>query len=170
MDIVRDMKENHCYVAVDYSREQKNFNFYSEKTYVLPDGKIVSVGRERFRAPEILFQPGMVGKESGGIHELMHRSIQSCAIDTRKVFYNNVVLSGGTTLIPGMDDRLQVELSRLSQRRNKVRIVSARKLNRLYATWIGGSIVCSLPSFKQMWVTKREYEEYGPFIIHEKCF
>jgi len=72
-----------------------------EKSYELPDGQVITVGNERFRCPEALFQPAFLGMEISGIHENTYNSIMKCDIDIRKDLYANIVLSGGTTMYPG---------------------------------------------------------------------
>merc|ERR1711892_129040 len=84
-EIAREMKE-----ATESSDK--------EKTYELPDGNIITVGSERFRCPEVLFQPSFIGKEASGIHDTTFQSIMKCDVDIRKDLYGNVVLSGGTTM------------------------------------------------------------------------
>merc|ERR1712091_182063 len=110
-EIVRDMKEKLCYVAQAYDDELADAeeNSKVEKQYELPDGNIVKIKAERFRAPEVLFQPNFIGKEAEGIHKLTYDSIQKCDIDIRKDLYTNVVLSGGTTMFTNIDKRLQKE-------------------------------------------------------------
>ena len=139
-----------------------------EKAYELPDGQVITLGKERFRCPEALFQPSFVGMESAGIHELIYNSIMKCDVDIRKDMYNNIVLSGGSTMFPGITERLKKELVALAPSTMRIRIIAP--LERKYLTWIGGSILAHLPTFNLMWISKEEYDESGPAIVHRKCF
>jgi actin len=129
---------------------------------------VITVGSERFRCPEVLFQPSLIGMESEGLHTVAYQSIMKCDMDIRKDLYGNVVLSGGSTMFPGIADRMQTELSSVSPSSMKIKIVAPAE--RKYSVWIGGSILASLSTFQQMWITKQEYEESGPGIVHRKCF
>ncbi|KAJ9424860.1 Actin/actin-like protein [Fusarium oxysporum] len=123
---------------------------------------------ERFRAPEALFQPSVLGLESGGIHVTTFNSIMKCDVDVRKDLYGNIVMSGGTTMYPGLSDRMQKEITALAPSSMKVKIIAPPE--RKYSVWIGGSILASLSTFQQMWISKQEYDESGPSIVHRKCF
>jgi actin beta/gamma 1 len=93
-----------------------------------------------------------------------YNSIFKCDLDIRRDLYGNVVLSGGTTMFPGIADRMQKELTSLSPSSMKVKIVAPPE--RKYSVWIGGSILASLSTFQNLWCSKQEYDESGPGIVH----
>ena len=88
-----------------------------------------------------------------------------CEVVIRKNLYSNVVLSGGTTMFAGIGERMTKELTALAPSTMKIKVVE-----RKYSVWIGGSILSSLSTFQQMWISKGEYDESGPTIVHRKCF
>ncbi|RXM95466.1 Alpha-centractin [Acipenser ruthenus] len=134
-EIVKTIKERACFLSIN---PQKDEALDTEKVqYTLPDGSTIEIGPARFRAPELLFRPDLVGEECEGIHEVLVFAIQKSDLDLRRTLFSN--------------------------------IISAPQ-ERLYSTWIGGSILASLDTFKKMWVSKKEYEEDGARAIHRKTF
>jgi actin, other eukaryote len=96
----------------------------------------------------VLFQPSFVGMESPGIHEATYNSIMKCDVDIRKDLYGNIVLSGGSTMFPGIADRMSKEITALAPSSMKVKVIAPPE--RKYSVWIGGSILASLSTFQQV--------------------
>lgn len=137
-------------------------------SYELPDGQMVNIGSQRFRCPEALFKPHLMGKEMQGFHEITYSSILKCDVDVRKDLYSNIVMSGGTTMYPGIPERLSKEVTALAPSTMKIKVVAPAE--RKFLVWIGGSILSSLSTFQAMWISSAEYKETGSTIVHRKCF
>jgi len=168
-EIVRDIKEKLGFVADDYDEALAAAEQSSEmeQNYELPDGQIVTIGAERFRCAEALFRPNLLGLEQQGVGALTHRTILKSDVDIRRDLFRNVVISGGTTMFPGFAQRVHKELKAAAPSSMAIKIIAAAE--RKYSVWIGGSILSSLSSFDEMWISKDEYDEAGPAIVHRKC-
>ncbi|CAF0875959.1 unnamed protein product [Rotaria sordida] len=191
-EIVKNIKERVCFLSPTVQKDETNQGDKSQ--FTLPDGTSIELGTSRYRAPEVLFNPELIGEECEGVHEILSGSIQRSDMDLRRTLYQNIVLSGGSTLFrgtyylnnvinyirkivkiclhyvtaKGFGDRLLGELKRIAPKEVKIKISAPRE--RLYSTWIGGSILASLDTFKKIWVTKREYDTEGAKVIHRKTF
>ncbi|KAN0050670.1 hypothetical protein ACTA71_003815 [Dictyostelium dimigraforme] len=173
-EIIRTIKEKFAFVSQDFQNNniQRSISNYNgdnkEISYELPDGQRLIIGNERFLCSEVLFQPSILGNESPGIHELTNYSIMKCDANIRKDLYGNIVLSGGSTLLPGFENRLENELRILSPFSTRNIKIITPSIDLKYSSWIGGSILSSLSIFQEMWISKDEYYEYGPSIFHRK--
>lgn len=167
MEIVRDIKEKLGYIALDFDLELKQF--YPGECFKLPDGNTIVVEDERFRAPEALFQPSLIGMNSSGVHCKVFESIMKCDISTRRDLFANIVVCGGSTMMRGFSDRLTKELTARTSSDMKIKVVAPPE--RKYAAWIGGSILTSLSTFNfQMWISKANYDECGSTILNKWYF
>jgi len=176
-DSAIEIKEQSCYVALDFEEELKSVEPFDyvlpEFDYELHDGcpvLHVIVKDQRIRCPEALFKPSMIGKEGNGFGQTCYDSIQKCDIDIRKDLYNCIVLSGGNTMFNGLPERLTKEIKALVPESIKEEVKVIASPERKFAVWIGGSILSNISTFESAWITKTEYEESGVTIVHRKCF
>ena len=167
--VVRDIKEQVTYVALDFDDEMKKAEMSSECNidYRHPDGSVLTIANERFRCPELLFKPHLNGFEFGGIDQSLFDSIMKCDVDVRKDLYANIVLAGGSTMFQSLPERIEKEMTRLAPPMTKVKAIAPP--GRKYAAWVGGSVFASLATFPQMAITHEEYKETGRDIVHRKC-
>lgn len=179
-ELAQDMKHKHCFVASDFEEEVNKYqNNEVNKEYELPDGNVITIGSEQFRAPEILFQPQVFACTKNkkfenisdiGLDTAVYNAIQQAAseedsVDLQKELYQNIALSGGTCMLKGMVDRLNKDVSKQAPMNAKVKIVALP--DTCCNVWIGGTIFASLSSFDK-WCSQAEYEEHGPSIVHKK--
>jgi actin-related protein len=165
-ELIPDIKEQLSYVALDFNEEMSATHSSAEieKQYEMPDGRMISLGNERFRCGEALFQPSLVGLPYPGFHQGIYNSINKCDMAIRRDLYSNIVASGGTTLLSGFMERLEKELLSISSSSLDIKAIGTPE--RKYSVWIGGSILTSLTSFQDMWILKKDYEEKGPSVLH----
>lgn len=168
MEVVKDIKEKICYCAFNIDKLEGSDDAEPEVPYKLPDGNVIQVGTEKFRAPEVLFNPSLIGQEYVGVHQCLLNSIQKCDMDIRRTMFSDIILSGGSTMFDGFGDRLLSEVRKLAPRDTKIKIWAPPQ--RTMSTWVGGSILASLATFKKMWVTREEYNESGKNAVYRKTF
>ncbi|GAB4823316.1 hypothetical protein N2152v2_010362 [Parachlorella kessleri] len=197
-EIAREIKERVGCVALAYEQQLEQPEDFID--YKLPNGQLLKVGHERYRCAEVLLKPWLAGVDAPGVHQVLYESITASPIDLRRDFYSNIILSSGSTMFPGLQQRLARELDELaylgpaaaatrsqdprnsSSASNSSRLPVVRQggsnfvvkvsapPERMYSVWMGGSILSGLSSFQQNWITEAEYNEYGPSIVHRKCF
>ena len=127
--------------------------------YTLPDGTRLSVGAELFRAPEVLFNPGLMGSEAPGVAACVAAAVAQCDMDLRRAQLESIVLAGGSTAMRGFPQRLLAEVRRAAPAEARVAVWAPA--DRKVLTWLGGSILASLSTFRNMWVTREQWEEEG---------
>ncbi|ERE65198.1 actin-related protein T1 [Cricetulus griseus] len=165
--VVDDIKEKLC--SVSWGQEDTRKNCQQALTeYQLPDGNVIQMSDHLCRVPEVLFTPDNLGIHDLGISKMACSSIMKCDTDIQETLFADIVLSGGTTLFPGLQDRLLRELEVLAFEGTPIKITASP--DRCYSSWIGGSVMTSLTTFKQMWVTAEDFKEYGAFVVQRKCF
>ena len=168
-EIVRDIKEKFGYIAHDIERERKlcQETCVLDREYVLPNKKVIRIGRERFEAGECMFQPHLIDCEQGGIHDLIFDTINASPMDTRKRLYGNILLTGGSTMFPGFPTRVVTEVKNRFKRDimkgrdydSGIDIKVIDPFTRKHSVFIGGSFFAGIPAIG--WVSKEQYEEEG---------
>lgn len=142
--------------------------------YEFPNGYNQDFGSERFQIPEALFDPsnikGIPGTTMMGAAQVVTTSVGMCDIDVRPSLYGAVIVTGGNTLIQGFTERLNRDLSAKTPPSMRLKIISSNNAaERRFGSWIGGSILASLGTFQQMWISKQEYDEGGKSQVERKC-
>jgi len=172
-ETVREIKEKLCYVSYDLELDKK----LAEETtvlvesYTLPDGRVIRVGSERYEAPECIFQPHLVDVEQRGVAEMLFQTIQAAAVDVRTDLYKHIVLSGGSSMYPGLPSRLEKELKQLyltrilqgdPTRLNKFKIKIEDSPRRKHMVFLGGAVLADIMKNRQdFWVSREEWYEQG---------
>jgi actin-related protein len=169
-NVLNDMKKKLCYVPIDFEEEIKKSSYSStlEKKYELPDGNVITIDTERFRCPEVLFKPSLIGLAQEGVHNILFESIKKCDTNLHKNLYSNIILSGDNSDFPGINERIVKEITSLAPRDMKIKLIAPP--DRKISSWKGGLNLSSNSKFEQMWITRQEYDEIGPSIVHRKCF
>ncbi|XP_076635909.1 actin-related protein 2 isoform X2 [Colletes latitarsis] len=176
-ETVRMLKEKLCYIGYNIETEDKLAleTTVLVESYTLPDGRVIKVGGERFAAPEALFQPHLINVEAQGIAELVFSTIQAANIDIRSELYKHIVLSGGSTMYPGLPSRLEREIKQLYLQRvlkndtsklNKFKIKIEDSPRRKHMVFMGGAVLAEIAKDRDsVWITKEEYDEKGLSVL-----
>jgi actin-related protein len=170
MEIVKNIKEELCFVASKYDEEltQAKNSSETDKQYTLPDKSVIDIkGDVRMKCPELLFKPELNGKTCKSMHALAWQSVSNSDIDIRKDLCKNMILSGGTTMYQGLPDRLKDEVVGLAPAGAEIKVIASA--DRKFAVWKGASTFSSLSTFESQWITKQDYEEHGASIVARKC-
>ena len=171
-DNAKKVKEASAVMATNYEKEydaiKRGASDLESYHYSLPDGTQLFLEEERIKSVECLFNPSMVGKYDEGLKE----ALTSCFsednnIDFMPLALENLILSGGNTKIKGFKQRLHKEIMEIVPRKSVIRIHD--RPDKEHLSWLGGSVITSLASFNKMWITKDDYDEIGPSIVHRKC-
>lgn len=188
IQVARDIKEKFGYVSTVpfHSRNlplsavsAKKHNKANHASHTLPDGTRVSLPLENlFECTDVLFQPSLMNSDEDGLHSAIYKSISKCDVDLRRSLFSNITLSGGNCMLRGMPDRITAELKRLAPATASNYSLGTGvqfKVNRTSwsdsstAVWKGGSVIASISTFDERWISILDYEEYGSNIVHEKC-
>ncbi|KEH28123.1 actin-related protein ARP4 [Medicago truncatula] len=179
--IASDIKECVCR-APDTPYDESAYSNIPTTSYELPDGQTIEIGADRFKIPDVLFNPSLAhsipGMESfaeiapsvRGLPQMVIDSINKCDVDIRRELFSSILLAGGTASMQQLKERLEKDLLEESPQAARVKVLaSGNATERRFSVWIGGSILASLGSFQQMWFSKSEYEEHGASYIQRKC-
>ncbi|XP_017888235.1 actin-related protein 2 isoform X2 [Ceratina calcarata] len=176
-ETVRMLKEKLCYIGYNIETEDKLAleTTVLVESYTLPDGRVIKVGGERFAAPEALFQPHLINVEAQGIAELVFSTIQAADIDIRSELYKHIVLSGGSTMYPGLPSRLEREIKQLYLQRvlkndtsklNKFKLKIEDSPRRKDMVFMGGAVLAEITKDREsVWIMREEYEEKGLSVL-----
>ncbi|MCQ2816327.1 MAG: actin family protein [archaeon] len=165
LEIVSEIKEKLC-VMKEEAKFKANPNDFKE--YQLPDDSIVRISSQRYDIPEAIFNPSTIGINEDGIHETLFKSILRCSEDIQNEMYGNIILSGGNTMFENFKKRLYGEIVELNQAKNQIDVIELKE--RLYSSWIGGSVIGSMDTFPDICISRDEFKEFGCKIVHDKTY
>lgn len=178
-ETVRQIKEKLCYVSYDLELDHKlaEETTVLVETYTLPDGRVIRIGSERFEAPECMFQPHLIDVDQPGIAEMLFNTIQSAEVDVRSSLFKAIVLSGGSSMYPGLPSRLEKEIKQLwltrvlngdPARLSKFKVRIEDPPRRRHMVFLGGAVLANIMADKEnMWITKAEWEEQGARVLEK---
>merc|ERR1719450_298107 len=163
-EIIREMKEQYCVISTTYAKSFEDPT-YPEESIRLPDGNMIVMGKETFLAPEIMFQPSLASKKSCGLSQLIYYSVLKCDEKIRPELLSNITRSVGNTKFPGFEKRLYQELADLFDEKTNIKVRALP--NREILGWVGAARLSNLSSFQRFWLTKADYQENGPVMVHD---
>ncbi|XP_036032582.1 actin-like protein 9 [Onychomys torridus] len=167
-DTMESIKHHYCYVASDFQKEEGRPDDKFRRCLKLPDGQTITVGKELFQCPELLFHPPETsGPSSLGLPGMVEQSLCMVPQEVRTDMEQNVLLCGGSSLFTGFEGRFKADLLQCLSPDAHVDV--AAQPNRNLSVWIGGSILASLRAFQSRWIQREQYEEQGPHIVHRRC-
>lgn len=166
-EIVKKIKEDNCYVSTNLNFDSSKIDDTQAHEYLLPDGNSIKFGYEKYIAPEIMFNPSLIGLEYLSVQEMLCSSINSVDMDLRKELYKKILCTGGNTGFKSFKERFFTSVKNLAPKLTKLRL-HVPENHRYIMAWLGGSILVSLDKFKPLWITKSEWDEQGPRILRQK--
>ena len=163
-EAIKKAKNELCFVSQDLEKESDK----RELEFHLPDQRVIKIGKEKYEAPEVLFNPSMFGYECKSLQDQFFETLGKVDRDLHDIMLGNIICNGGTTLFRGFKERATREIKEITKDydfKKKVHCYPEAQ----FLAWIGGSILTSLGNFEKLWITQAEYKEFGPKIVHQKC-
>ncbi|KAJ9542017.1 hypothetical protein OSB04_028523 [Centaurea solstitialis] len=173
MSEIERLKEQYACCAEDDLAYEKALKSCQEEQHTLPDGQVISIKSERFTVGEALFQPSILGLETHGIVEQLVRIISTVSSENHRQLLENTVLCGGTVSMSGFEDRFQREASLCSSSISPSLVKAPEYMPEnlsMYSAWVGGAILAKVVFPQNQHITKADYDESGPSVVHRKCF
>ena len=165
-DAVRDFKEKHCIVLTSPDKKPT-----APVDFTFPDGNMVQVNEDRYKAPEVIFSPEQFGIKANGISSMIYDSVMKSDIQLRPLLFSHIFLTGATTLMDGFAERIEQEVQNMIYKDNfNFTVHVSAHPKRANAAWIGGSIVGGLNVYPQMVAYADEYDELGSVLINRRFF
>lgn len=165
LSLAQDVKESECFIALDFDEKMKEDT--APVSHQIAEDTSISIGKERFSCPELLFQPKLNNLECYGLADLMYESVMRADTGMRENLLDNIVITGGSTMFIGFKERLTKELQAMFPKASINMCVGPRGSN---SVWVGGSILGSLELFEQMVVTREEYHESGGEAVRRRFY
>ena len=156
LKFLEQIKKEACYVENKYKKHLGEVEPYEFK---LPDGNSITIKTERTTVPEAIFRPDLLGKDWDGIHDLFFNSIEKIKEEEQKPLYENIIVSGGNTMFPGFEKKLEKKIKKKFGNNKNARFIHVE--DKMNAAWIGGSSFCYTLNIDNDFVSKSDYEELG---------